>query len=135
VNGTQKFSPAASAIFLAARALMAVAFMSLALGGFAHFEELCGALSALGAAAPQKGCAAALAVYFFGAVSLGLGFKARLGALLLACGLLPAAWILLTSRANPIFLLAALAALGGVLPFIAAGAGNYSLDELRKNNG
>ena len=125
---TPQFSNTAAYAFLAGRVLAALAFLALALGQLMHFEDAARSAGALGMPMSQSYIALNILLEMGGSIALALGYRARLGAALLAVSLLPSLWLFADAAANRVFLAGTLAALGGLLPYIVLGAGPYCLD-------
>ncbi|MFA5160931.1 MAG: DoxX family protein [Elusimicrobiales bacterium] len=119
-------------VLLAGRLLAALAFLAVSLGQALHYGDACAAARSLGMPWADVYVAAASAMQFAGGLMLGLGWRARLGAAFLSASLLPAVWMFTLPAANRLYLAGALAALGGLMPYLVTGAGPYSLDNLRR---
>jgi len=131
-NGdTVKIGKIASALLLAGRVLIALAFMSVALGQIFHYEDV---VSMLSSRMPAAGFFIVVMVLceFFGAASLAVGFFTRTGAGVLLASLVPFLILFYSSAANKVFMAAAFAFAGALLPYLAVGPGPLSLDQVKK---
>ncbi|MDD2773245.1 MAG: DoxX family protein [Elusimicrobiales bacterium] len=121
---------ASAGLFLAGRVLAALAFMSMALGQIIHYEDACSAAKNLGMPLAHAYVALSILLQFSGSVLLALGLRARIGVSLLIASLLPALWLFMDPLSNRVYLSGAIAALGGLLPYLALGPGPWSMDNL-----
>ncbi|MDD4003859.1 MAG: DoxX family membrane protein [Elusimicrobiaceae bacterium] len=115
---------------LAGRMMTGLAFMSLALGEIRHYGDFSSACAAIGLPSGGVFCVSGILLVFSGAVSLLLGFYARIGAAVLLLVSLCALPFLLFGHANMLVFAAALAVAGGMVPYIVAGGGEFCLDKL-----
>jgi putative oxidoreductase len=128
-----QFNTFSSVAFLTGRLIAALAFMSLSIGQTLHFADASRSAGALGMLAPQFFVAAEIVFQAAGSIMLAIGYRARFGAALLAISLVPSIWLFADAAANRLYLAGALAALGGLLPYIALGAGPYCLDSVYRS--
>jgi putative oxidoreductase len=123
-----------------ARALMALIFLVSGFGKITGFDETAGMMAGEGMPAPALLLVGAIAVELIAGLALLVGYKARWAALLLVLYLIPATLIFharhmfdpgQAGRMQTIHVLKNLAIMGGLLKFLADGAGAYSLDNKR----
>ena len=126
-----QMSASANVLFLAGRTFAALSFMALALGQVFHFPDAVSAAQSLGMPAADLYVTMSSAMQFTGSLMLGLGYRARLGAVILAASLLPTIWLFCDASANRLYLAGVFAALGGLLPYVAMGSGHYGIDGMR----
>lgn len=122
-----------------ARALLALIFIISGAGKMFAFAGVAGMMGSTGFPAPRLFLAGAIAIEILGGLALLLGFQTRLAALALVVFLIPATLIFhATGISDPaqgqeqmVQVFKNLAILGGLLKFIADGAGAFALDGAR----
>jgi putative oxidoreductase len=130
-----------SATALLGRLLLCVIFFESAYGKLTGWEHTRQAMEARGMPATQIGLHVAVVAELAGGLALLLGFRARLGAVLLLAFLIPATlyfhnfWIYAPdqARGQMIHFLKNLAIMGGLLTLAAHGPGGWSLDARRQS--
>ena len=123
-------------IALIARVLMASLFLLSGINKIGDFSGTVAYIATKGLPLPQLGAVIAIAVELGGAIALLVGFKTRLIAFLMALFTLAASvffhnfWALPADQVlvNQIMFLKNLSIAGGLLMFVAFGAGRLSLD-------
>ncbi len=124
------------------RALLAFIFIISGLGKIAGFDATAGMMAGVGFPAPALLLVGAIALELVGGIALLLGFKARLGAVMLVIFIVPATIIFHVARlgGDPgqmqmemIQVLKNLAIIGGLLRVVADGAGAFALEKVRSN--
>jgi putative oxidoreductase len=113
---------------LLGRLLLALIFLASAFGKITNFEATTRYMEAHGMPWPTFFCAAAASLEALGAISLMLGYMARLGSVVLAGFLVAVTAIFHSTPDQRIQLLKNLAIIGGLLQVAAFGAGEISLD-------
>ncbi|MFY0478520.1 DoxX family protein [Achromobacter marplatensis] len=124
----------ATALPLIGRVLMAAIFLFSALGKLIAPDANLAYIASMGLPAPVLGLVAAVVLELIGSVLLGLGYRTRLVAALLAAYTIATAFIFHHALAdqNQLFhFLKNLAMAGGLLQVVAFGAGAFSLDKRR----
>ena len=136
MNTTQTTSSASTSVLpLIGRVLMAAIFLISAFGKLAAPTGTIGYIASVGLPAPTLAYAAALAAELGGGVLLVLGYRTRLVAAALAVFSVVSAVFFHSALAdqNQMFhFLKNIAMAGGLLQFVAFGAGSLSLDERRQ---
>jgi putative oxidoreductase len=125
---------AATALPFIGRVLMATIFLFSALGKIVAPDANLAYIASMGLPAPVLGLVAAVMLELVGSVLLGLGYRTRLVAALLAAYAVATALIFHHALAdqNQLFhFLKNLAMAGGLLQVVAFGAGAFSLDNRR----
>ena len=136
MNTTQTTSSASTSVLpLIGRVLMAAIFLISAFGKLAAPTGTIGYIASVGLPAPTLAYAAALAAELGGGLLLVLGYRTRLVAAALAVFSVVSAVFFHSALAdqNQMFhFLKNIAMAGGLLQFVAFGAGSLSLDERRQ---
>ena len=124
---------------LLARILLALIFLLAGIGKIGNFSGTQAYMAARGMPATTLLLLGAIVIEIGGGLSVLLGYKLRLGALLLFLFLIPATLIFHTTlggrfppeqaQMQQAMLLKNLAIMGGLLAIAVQGAGNFSLDE------
>ncbi|MEL6383245.1 MAG: DoxX family protein [Cyanobacteria bacterium J06626_18] len=121
----QKFTP------LIARSFLAVIFIHSGIGKLTNFAGTQEQIASVGLPLAPLVTAFSIAFLLLGAASLILGYRARIGGVLLLLFLIPATLVFHNPIADPtqmIQFLKNLAIIGGLLMMIAYGSGPISLD-------
>lgn len=129
-------SPAQDALALVGRILIAVLFIPAGFGKLTGFAGTVGYIASAGLPLPQVGAAAAIVVELGLGLALLVGYRARLAALVLAVFTLAASfffhnyWAVPADKAmvQQLMFMKNVAIAGGLLAFVAFGAGRYSVD-------
>lgn len=129
-------SPAQDALALVGRILIAVLFIPAGFGKLAGFAGTVGYIGSAGLPLPQVGAALAIVVELGLGLALLVGFKTRLAALVLAVFTLAASfffhnyWAVPADKAmvQQLMFMKNVAIAGGLLAFVAFGAGRFSVD-------
>ncbi|KQP37207.1 DoxX family protein [Pseudorhodoferax sp. Leaf274] len=129
-------SPAQDGLALLGRILLAVLFIPAGFGKLTGFAGTVGYIGSVGLPLPQVGAALAIVVELGLGLALLLGFKTRLAALVLALFTLAASfffhkyWALPADKAmvQQLMFMKNVAITGGLLAFVAFGAGRLSID-------
>ncbi|MGC4068805.1 MAG: DoxX family protein [Polyangiaceae bacterium] len=129
-------SPAQDALALVGRILIAVLFIPAGLGKLTGFAGTVGYIGSVGLPLPQVGAVLAIVVELGLGLALLVGFKARLAALVLAAFTLAASfffhnyWAMPADKAmvQQLMFMKNVAIAGGLLAFVAFGAGRFSVD-------
>ncbi len=136
MNATKTSSSAATSVLpLVGRLLMAAIFLISAFGKLAAPTGTIGYIASVGLPAPTLAYAAALVAELGGGLLLVLGYRIRLVAAALAVFSVVSALFFHSALAdqNQMFhFLKNIAMAGGLLQFVAFGAGSLSLDERRQ---
>lgn len=136
MNTTQTTSSASTSVLpLIGRVLMAAIFLISAFGKLAAPTGTIGYIASVGLPAPTLAYAAALVAELGGGLLLVLGYRTRLVAAALAVFSVISAVFFHSALAdqNQLFhFLKNIAMAGGLLQFVAFGAGSLSLDERRQ---
>ncbi len=138
-------NPILGVTMLAGRVMLATIFLMSALGNkIPKFQDVAGYMARAGVPLPKLMLAGAILFLIAGAVSLILGFKARVGAALLLVFLVLATYFFhdfwtftdpQEQQKQMIQFMKNLALMGAMLTIIANGAGPMSLDAARQNAG
>ncbi|GHC87009.1 LysR family transcriptional regulator [Pseudorhodoferax aquiterrae] len=129
-------SPAQDALALIGRILIAVLFIPAGFGKLTGFAGTVGYIGSAGLPLPQLGAALAIVVELGLGLALLVGFKTRLAAAVLAVFTLAASfffhnyWALPADKAmvQQLMFMKNVAITGGLLAFVAFGAGRFSVD-------
>ncbi|RCW70517.1 DoxX family protein [Pseudorhodoferax soli] len=129
-------SPAQDALALVGRILLAVLFIPAGFGKLTGFAGTVGYIGSVGLPLPQVGAALAIVVELGLGLALLVGFKTRLAALVLAVFTLAASfffhnyWAVPADKAmvQQLMFMKNVAIAGGLLAFVAFGAGRFSVD-------
>ncbi|KQP09109.1 DoxX family protein [Pseudorhodoferax sp. Leaf265] len=129
-------SPAQDALALVGRILIAVLFIPAGFGKLTGFAGTVGYIGSAGLPLPQVGAALAIVVELGLGLALLVGFKTRLAALVLAVFTLAASfffhnyWAVPADKAmvQQLMFMKNVAIAGGLLAFVAFGAGRFSVD-------
>lgn len=129
-------SPAQDALALVGRILIAVLFIPAGFGKLTGFAGTVGYIGSAGLPLPQVGAALAIVVELGLGLALLVGFKTRLAALVLAVFTLAASfffhnyWAVPADKAmvQQLMFMKNVAITGGLLAFVAFGAGRFSVD-------
>lgn len=129
-------SPAQDALALIGRILIAVLFIPAGFGKLTGFAGTVGYIGSAGLPLPQLGAALAIVVELGLGLALLVGFKTRLAAAVLAVFTLAASfffhnyWVLPADKAmvQQLMFMKNVAITGGLLAFVAFGAGRFSVD-------
>jgi putative oxidoreductase len=129
-------SPAQDALALVGRILIAVLFIPAGFGKLTGFTGTVGYIASAGLPLPQVSAAAAIVVELGLGLALLVGYRARLAALVLAVFTLAASfffhnyWAVPADKAmvQQLMFMKNVAITGGLLAFVAFGAGRYSVD-------
>ncbi|CAN7573404.1 DoxX family protein [Pseudorhodoferax sp. LjRoot39] len=129
-------SPAQDALALVGRILVAVLFIPAGFGKLTGFAGTVGYIGSVGLPLPQVGAALAIVVELGLGLALLVGFKTRLAALVLAVFTLAASfffhnyWAVPADKAmvQQLMFMKNVAIAGGLLAFVAFGAGRFSVD-------
>jgi putative oxidoreductase len=129
-------NPAQDALALVGRILVAVLFIPAGFGKLTGFAGTVGYIGSVGLPLPQVGAALAIVVELGLGLALLVGYKARLAALVLAVFTLAASfffhnyWAVPADKAmvQQLMFMKNVAITGGLLAFVAFGAGRFSLD-------
>lgn len=113
---------------LAARIFLALVFLNSGIGHLMNFSEFVPTIASKGLPLPQVLAAGTVAFLLLGSLSLILGFKARIGALLIILFLVPATLFFHPITSDLSGFLKNLALIGGLMMVIAYGPGLISLD-------
>lgn len=125
IEGYYKFLPALGRLFIA------IIFIISGLAKIVMPAMMIGYLNAIHAPLPSVGLALAAAIELLGSLSLVLGFKVRITALVLTFYCFATALMFHTAFSDPnqmIMFLKNVAMAGGLLQIVAFGAGGFSLD-------
>lgn len=125
---------------LIGRILLAILFIPAGFGKIAGFTGAVGYATAMGLPMAQVGVAIALVIELFGGLALLIGYRTRIAALLLALFTLVASFFFHAYWSLPaeqqmmqqLMFFKNVAITGGLLAFVAFGAGAFSLDGRRK---
>lgn len=129
-------SPAQDALALIGRILIAVLFIPAGFGKLTGFAGTVGYIGSAGLPLPQLGAALAIVVELGLGLALLVGFKTRIAAAVLALFTLAASfffhnyWALPADKAmvQQLMFMKNVAITGGLLAFVAFGAGRFSVD-------
>lgn len=129
-------SPAQDALALIGRILIAVLFIPAGFGKLTGFAGTVGYIGSAGLPLPQVAAALAIVVELGLGLALLVGFKTRLAAAVLAVFTLAASfffhnyWALPADKAmvQQLMFMKNVAITGGLLAFVAFGAGRFSVD-------
>ena len=129
-------SPAQDALALIGRILIAVLFIPAGFGKLTGFAGTVGYIGSAGLPLPQLGAALAIVVELGLGLALLVGFKTRIAAAVLAVFTLAASfffhnyWALPADKAmvQQLMFMKNVAITGGLLAFVAFGAGRFSVD-------
>lgn len=129
-------SPAQDALALVGRILIAVLFIPAGFGKLTGFAGTVGYIGSAGLPLPQVAAALAIVVELGLGLALLVGFKTRLAAAVLAVFTLVASfffhnyWALPADKAmvQQLMFMKNVAITGGLLAFVAFGAGRFSVD-------
>ncbi|HVR53487.1 MAG TPA: DoxX family protein [Pseudorhodoferax sp.] len=129
-------SPAQDGLALLGRILIAALFIPAGFGKLTGFAGAVGYIGSVGLPLPQVGAALAIVVELGVGLALLVGFKTRLAALVLAAFTLAASfffhnyWALPADKAmvQQLMFMKNVAIVGGLLAFVAFGAGRLSID-------
>ncbi|WP_326534151.1 DoxX family protein [Pseudorhodoferax sp.] len=129
-------SPAQDALALVGRILLAALFIPAGFGKLTGFAGTVGYIGSVGLPLPQVGAALAIVVELGLGLALLLGFKTRLAALVLAVFTLAASfffhnyWAMPADKAGmqQLMFMKNVAITGGLLAFVAFGAGRFDID-------
>lgn len=129
-------SPAQDGLALLGRILIAVLFIPAGFGKLTGFAGTVGYIGSVGLPLPQVGAALAIVVELGLGLALLLGFKTRLAAFVLAVFTLAASfffhnyWAVPADKAmvQQLMFMKNVAIAGGLLAFVAFGAGRLSID-------
>lgn len=116
---------------LAARVCLCLIFFQSGMSNFLTFEEEVQAMNQQGLPFASLLLAGAVAFMLLGAVSLLLGYQAKIGSILLIAFLIPASLVFHNPAADPsqiIDFLKNIGLIGGLLMLIYAGPGALSVD-------
>ena len=126
-----------SFIPLIARFFLSLIFLSSLLGKIGNFKGTAGYMQSMGMTfATEFFLLGAMVLLAAGGLSVLLGYKAKIGALLLMVFLIPATLIFHTDFSNQmqmIMFMKNIAIMGGLLMVYAYGSGPYSLDNRKAN--
>lgn len=129
-------SPAQDGLALLGRILIAVLFIPAGFGKLTGFAGTVGYIGSVGLPLPQVGAALAIVVELGLGLALLVGFKTRLAAFVLAAFTLAASfffhnyWAVPADKAmvQQLMFMKNVAIAGGLLAFVAFGAGRLSID-------
>ncbi len=113
---------------LAARIFLALIFLNSGIGQLTGFSEFVPTIASKGLPLPQVLAAGTIAFLLLGAVSLILGYKAKIGASLIILFLVPATLAFHPIATDLTGFLRNLALIGGLMMVIAYGPGLISID-------
>lgn len=113
---------------LAARIFLALIFLNSGIGHLTGFSEFVPTIASKGLPLPQVLAAGTIAFLLLGSVSLILGYKAKIGALLIILFLVPATLAFHPIATDLSGFLKNLALIGGLMMVIAYGPGLISID-------
>jgi putative oxidoreductase len=113
---------------LAARVCLALIFLNSGITHLSAFQEFVPIIASKGLPIPSVLAIGAIACLLLGSVSLLLGFKTKIGALLLILFLIPTTLFFHPAGTDLTSFLKNLALIGGLLMVIAHGPGLMSID-------
>jgi putative oxidoreductase len=113
---------------LAARICLALIFLNAGINHLTGFQKFVATIGSQGLPIPSLLAVGAIAFLLLGSVSLLLGFKTNIGALLLVLFLIPTTLIFHPPTTDLTNFLKNLALIGGLLMVIAYGPGLISVD-------
>lgn len=138
INATATSNPTAAqdALALAGRVLLALLFVPAGFSKLMGFAGTVGYISSVGAPLPQVAAVIAIVVELGLGLLLLVGFKTRLSAVVLAVFTVAASvlfhnyWSMPADKAfvNQLMFFKNIAIAGGLLAFVAFGAGRFSID-------
>jgi putative oxidoreductase len=139
INASATSNPTAAqdALALAGRILLALLFVPAGFGKLMGFAGTVGYISSVGAPLPQVAAVIAIIVELGLGLMLLVGFKTRLAAIVLAVFTVAASvlfhnyWSMPADKAfvNQLMFFKNIAISGGLLAFVAFGAGRFSIDK------
>ncbi|MGB3295949.1 MAG: DoxX family protein [Phormidesmis sp.] len=113
---------------LAARIFLALVFLNAGIGHLMNFSGFVPTIASKGLPIPQVLAVGAIAFLLLGSISLILGYKARIGALLIILFLIPTTLLFHPIPSDLSSFLKNLALIGGLMMVIAYGPGLISVD-------
>ncbi len=113
---------------LAARIFLALIFLNAGIGHLLSFQEFVPTIASKGLPFPTVLAAGTVAFLLLGSLSLIIGYKAKIGALLIILFLIPATLFFHPIPADLSNFLKNLALIGGLMMVIAYGPGLLSVD-------